>query len=121
MKIEWTNTPFVSPFSVVEREQLAEETPILYRLTVGDSSPSPKNKTTDEVQSPQIITDQQQHVASTAATSADADISSLTSSRTAINTATGEETEKLAQDRQEQQTKEASIGPPTLEVSGEIS
>ncbi|VDD88354.1 unnamed protein product [Enterobius vermicularis] len=29
---------------IVEREQLAEETPILYSLTVGESSPSPKNK-----------------------------------------------------------------------------
>uniref|UniRef100_A0A0N5AP79 HMG box domain-containing protein n=1 Tax=Syphacia muris TaxID=451379 RepID=A0A0N5AP79_9BILA len=29
---------------MVEREQLAEETPILYSLTVGESSPSPKSK-----------------------------------------------------------------------------
>uniref|UniRef100_A0A0R3RTE3 HMG box domain-containing protein n=1 Tax=Elaeophora elaphi TaxID=1147741 RepID=A0A0R3RTE3_9BILA len=104
---------------MVEREQLAEETPILYRLTVGDSSPSPKNKATDEVQSPQIvITEQQQHATSTAASSAvDTDVPPVTSSRTT----TGEGTEKLAQDHQEQEAKEASIDPPTLEASGEIS
>ncbi|VDN24569.1 unnamed protein product [Gongylonema pulchrum] len=45
---------------IVEREQLAEETPILYRLTVGDSSPSPKNKVSDEIQSPQVTTTDQQ-------------------------------------------------------------
>ncbi|CAG9539100.1 unnamed protein product [Cercopithifilaria johnstoni] len=107
---------------MVEREQLAEETPILYRLTVGDSSPSPKNKTADEVQSPQITTEQQQHTTSTTATSvADTDISPVTSSRTSINTATGEETEKLAQDHQEQQAKEVSISAAALEASGEIS
>ncbi|KHN78120.1 SWI/SNF-related matrix-associated actin-dependent regulator of chromatin subfamily E member 1 [Toxocara canis] len=33
---------------LVEREQLAEETPILYSLTVGDTSPSPKRKETDD-------------------------------------------------------------------------
>ncbi|KAL4003169.1 HMG (high mobility group) box family protein [Acanthocheilonema viteae] len=106
---------------IVEREQLAEETPILYRLTVGDSSPSPKNKTTDEGQSPQINTEQQQHANSTAVASVDANISPATSSRTSTNTAPGEETEKLVQDHQEQQAKEASIDPPTLEASGEIS
>ncbi|VDP12303.1 unnamed protein product [Onchocerca flexuosa] len=104
---------------MVEREQLAEETPILYRLTVGDSSPSPKNKITDEVQSPQIITtEQQQHATSFPVTSAaDADVSSVASARTP---ATEEETEKLTQDHQEQPIKQASIGPSTLEVSGEI-
>uniref|UniRef100_F1KVC7 SWI/SNF-related matrix-associated actin-dependent regulator chromatin subfamily E member 1 n=1 Tax=Ascaris suum TaxID=6253 RepID=F1KVC7_ASCSU len=33
---------------LVEREQLAEETPILYSLTVGDTSPSPKRKEVDD-------------------------------------------------------------------------
>lgn len=106
----------------MEREQLAEETPILYRLTVGDSSPSPKNKTTDEVQSPQITTEQQQHAPKNIAASAsETDISPATSSKAPINTATGEETEKLVQDHQEQHDKEASTGPPTLEAAGEIS
>ncbi|EFO27214.1 hypothetical protein LOAG_01279 [Loa loa] len=107
---------------IVEREQLAEETPILYRLTVGDSSPSPKNKSTDEVQSPQLITtEHQQHAINTVAASADVDILSTTSSKSAINAATDEETEKLAQGHHPESSKEASIGPPTLEVSGEIS
>lgn len=106
---------------MVEREQLAEETPILYRLTVGDSSPSPKNRTTDEVQSPQITTEQQHAIITATTAVADGDISPVTSSRTSINTAAGEEIEKPTQDHQEQQFKEASIGPPTLEASGEIS
>ncbi|KAM3723559.1 SWI/SNF-related matrix-associated actin-dependent regulator of chromatin subfamily E member [Dirofilaria immitis] len=106
---------------IVEREQLAEETPILYRLTVGDSSPSPKNKTIDEVQSPQIITSEQQlHAAIIPVTSAaNADTSFVTSTRTAIKTASEEETEKLTQDHQEQPIKKVPIGPPTLEVSEE--
>lgn len=33
---------------LVEREQLAEETPILYSLTVGDTSPSPRSKEPEE-------------------------------------------------------------------------
>lgn len=47
-------------YLVVEREQLAEETPILYRLTVGDLSPSPKNKPVDDEQTPQINSAAQQ-------------------------------------------------------------
>ncbi|VDM07945.1 unnamed protein product [Wuchereria bancrofti] len=108
---------------MVEREQLAEETPILYRLTVGDSSPSPKNKTADEVQSPKVIsTEPQQQVTNNAFTSAaDTCISSITSPTNATNTEIGEEIEKLAQDQQYQQAKEPSIGSPTLEVSEKIS
>lgn len=37
---------------LIEREQLAEETPILYSLTVGDTSPSPKNNSNTEGNSP---------------------------------------------------------------------
>ncbi|VDN55026.1 unnamed protein product [Dracunculus medinensis] len=39
---------------IVEREHLVEETPILYRLTVGDSSPSPNEQKTS--QSPETTT-----------------------------------------------------------------
>nr|CDQ00037.1 Bm7076, isoform b [Brugia malayi] len=106
---------------MVEREQLAEETPILYRLTVGDSSPSPKNKIADEVQSPKVIsTEPQQQVTNNTFTSAaDTCISSITSPSNAIDTETGE-VEKLAQDQQYKQAKEPSTGSPTLEVSGKI-
>ncbi|VDN89325.1 unnamed protein product [Brugia pahangi] len=107
---------------MVEREQLAEETPILYRLTVGDSSPSPKNKTADEVQSPKVIsTEPQQQVTNNTFTSAaDTCISSITSPSNAVDTGTGE-VEKLAQDQQYKQAKEPSTGSPTLEVPGKIS
>lgn len=111
---------FFSSFSVVEREQLAEETPILYRLTVGDSSPSPKSKATDEAQSPQITTEQQQFATSTDASSVDTNIPFI-ASKTAISTAADEESERLAQDHAEHQANKGSTGSPAVEISRGIS
>ncbi|VDK65122.1 unnamed protein product [Anisakis simplex] len=87
-------------FAVVEREQLAEETPILYSLTVSDTSPLPRQK--DAVEENEH---QSKVVVATKAAGGDENKGGTQLESTALQTVPAESTAITAQEKDKEDEK----------------